>query len=87
MNGKTTNDATDLKRSRMLRAVVDAPFLDKKQKVDTLFLATLGRKANKPEQEKLMEFIEGRTSEQERVNAFSEVMWALINSEEFVLVR
>lgn len=87
MNGRTTADATNLNRSRMLRAVVDAPFLDEKEKVDTLFLATLGRKPGATERSRLLEFINGQISEQEKANAFSEVMWALINSEEFVLVR
>ena len=87
MNGKTTTDAVDLKRSKTLRAVVDAPFLDMNEKVDTLFMATLSRTPSTSERKRLMNFINDRPSEQEKAEAFSEVMWALINSEEFVLVR
>jgi hypothetical protein len=84
MNGRTTAHATDLKKSRTLRAVIDAPFLDTDEKVETLFLATLSRAPHEFERTKLLEFIQQSRSQPE---AFSEIMWALINSPEFVLVR
>jgi|GEM_PF-1247517 len=87
MNGKITADATDLERSRTLRAVVDAPFLDIDEKIDTLFLATLSRDAHASEKSGLLKLINSRSSEQEKADAFSEIMWGLINSPEFVLVR
>ena len=87
MNGKITADATDLKKSRTLKAVIDAPFLDLYEKVDTLFLSTLSRRPHGPEREKFINYIQEQPSDQEKAEAYSEIMWALINSPEFVLVR
>lgn len=87
MNGPTTSKATDLKKSKTLRAIVDAPFLAIPEKVDTLFLATLSRTPHASERASLLEYINQRPSDQEKAEAFSEVLWALINCEEFVLVR
>ena len=44
MNGKLTSDATDLEKSETLVAVAEAPFLETRQRVESLFLATLSRK-------------------------------------------
>ena len=87
MNGQITADATDLKKSRTLRAVVDAPFLDLYEKVEALFLATLSRAPHGVEREKFINYIQAMPSDEEKGEAFTEIMWALINSPEFVLVR
>ncbi len=87
MNGQITANATDLKTSRTLRAVVDAPFFDLSEKVDTLFLTTLSRPPHQPEREKFVSYIKSKGSDQEKAEAYSEIMWALINSPEFVLIR
>ncbi len=87
MNGKITADATDLKKSRTLRAVVDAPFLDIYEKLEALFLATLNRRPHGPEWEKFIRYVQSKKSDQEKGEAFSTIMWALINSPEFVLIR
>lgn len=87
MNGQLTADATDLEKSRTLRAVLDAPFLDLKEKVDALFLATLSRSPHPTEAKKILALIDGQPSEQEKADVFSQIMWGLINSPEFVLVR
>lgn len=87
MNGQTTADATDMSRSKTLRSVVNAPFLNLSEKVETLFLATLSRTPHESERTRIMEYIDTLPSEQEKADAFGAVMWALINSPEFVLVR
>src|SRR5205823_6594835 len=43
MNGQLVADATSLERSETLAAVADVPFMDLKEKVETLYLATLSR--------------------------------------------
>ncbi len=40
MNGRMINQATDLQSSRLLRAVIDSPFLNKSEQVETLYLAS-----------------------------------------------
>jgi hypothetical protein len=44
MNGRLVASATDLAQSETLAAVVAAPFLDRRQKVEMLFLSTLSRR-------------------------------------------
>ena len=87
MNGRVTADATDLERSRMLRAVVDAPFLDEQQKIETLFLAALTRYPTDTERGTLLKHIQSQTTISDRRSAYGEILWALINTPEFVLCR
>jgi hypothetical protein len=86
MNGAVMNDATDLSRSKTLRAVVDAPFFTDSEKLETLFLAAVSRKPTDQEQQKLLEHVSSQP-EEDRGQAYAEVFWALLNSPEFVLCR
>ena len=83
MNGRLTAEATDLNRSRTLRGIVDALFLQPTSKIETLFMATLSRR---PEPDELNEFL-GYVESESRKRAYSQILWALINSPEFVLSR
>lgn len=87
MNGKLTSAATDLKTSRTLRAVVEAPFLQNDEKLNSLYLATLTRLPSEAEREHLTALIEEQTDVELQKQTFSEIFWALINSPEFVLSR
>ena len=86
MNGRITADATDLDKSRTLRGVVDAPFLKSYAKIETLFMATLSRRPDSDELHKFMEYVDSQPTDK-KSGAYSEIMWALINSPEFVLSR
>jgi hypothetical protein len=87
MNGRLTADATSLDRSRTLKAVIDAPFLDRASKVDTLYLATFTRLPTEKEKTFMLDYVEQRPTAAEQRVAFSEIFWALLNSPEFVLSR
>ena len=87
MNGSITAQATDLQKSKTLRAVAEAPFLDVDEKISTLFLATVGREPSNAERQRFGRQLESQQSEKEKGEVLSEIMWALINSPEFVLVR
>ncbi len=87
MNGRLTADATSLDRSRTLKAVIDAPFLDRSSKVDTLYLATFTRLPTEKEKTFMLDYVEQRPTAAEQRAAFSEIFWALLNSPEFVLSR
>jgi hypothetical protein len=87
MNGKLTADATSLENSRTLRAVVEAPFLQNEDRLETLYLAALSRKPHKEELDVLMKHVESKSSDEERKQAFAEIFWGLLNSPEFVLSR
>ncbi len=83
MNGPMTQAATSPDNSRLLRAIIDAPFLDKSQQVDTLYLAILSRRPTRDE----TVAIEQLLSKQSSSEGMSNLVWALINSPEFVLCR
>jgi hypothetical protein len=90
MNGKVTVAATTLERSETLAAVTDAPFLTTSQRIETLYLATLGRKPEKKEIDRSVKFVEdamkdAKNPDSARNNALADVFWALLNSTEFAL--
>jgi hypothetical protein len=87
MNGKLTADATSLEASRTLRAVVEAPFLSNEQKIETLYLAAITRKPRAEELEFLKAHVASKTTDDERKQAYAEMMWGLLNGPEFVLSR
>ncbi len=58
MNGKVIAAATSLEKSETLAAVVDAPFLEHAERVETLYLATLSRKPEAKEIDRAVKFVE-----------------------------
>ena len=87
MNGKLTADATSLDSSRTLRAVVEAPFLSNEQKIETLYLAAITRKPRAEEMEYLKSHVASKATDDERKQAYAEILWGLLNGPEFVLSR
>lgn len=87
MNGPMTTDAVSLERSRLLRAVVEAPYFDDHEKLKTLYLAVLTREPSEEEQSELKSYLDAKKTDAERKTAHGEILWALINSPEFVLCR
>jgi hypothetical protein len=83
MNGKFIDDATSIERSKTLAAVVDAPFLNTAQRIETLYLATLSRKPRAEELDRLVKYVTGGSKGNER-DALADVFWALLNSGEFM---
>jgi hypothetical protein len=85
MNGGFVDNATDLTDSQTLAGVIDAPFLDTAGKVETLFLATLSRPPTAEEKEKFESYVASGGAKQDEQSALSDVLWALLNSSEFLL--
>jgi hypothetical protein len=95
MNGKIISDATSLEKSRTLAAVLDAPFLTTEERIESLYLATLSRKPKPKELDRLVKYIESHSATEERKDpaekeksyqrAMADVLWALLNSAEFVV--
>jgi hypothetical protein len=87
MNGTLARQATDPERGETLAAVADAPFLDTRRRLEVLYLATLSRRPRAHEEARLCRFIDGRgapgTAGYRR--ALGDVLWALLNSAEFML--
>ena len=84
MNGRAVADVTDVEQSPLLLAAT-APFLDDTGSVDALFLSTLSRPPTASEREVFVAHVARRSDEAARRKALADVLWALLNSAEFVL--
>ncbi|MDA1018478.1 MAG: DUF1553 domain-containing protein, partial [Planctomycetota bacterium] len=85
MNGSLIRDATDLQQSDIL-VMLDAPFFaSNAARVETLFMSTLSRKPSEIERAKFVSYVDESSKRSSRRQALSDVLWALLNSAEFVL--
>ncbi len=87
MNGKLTADAISVESSRLLRATLDSPFMSALDRIDTLSMATLSRHPTLDEKDAFMGYIQKQASVDDKRRAHGEILWALVNSPEFVLCR
>lgn len=85
MNGALINDATDLAKSDLLSAVLASPFFTNADRIEVLFMATLTRRPSESERAKFTEYIASRDAVHQRDKAYADVLWALLNSTEFLL--
>ena len=85
MHGSMISNATDIETSRTLRAVIEAPFFEPTQKIETLYMATLTRKPREQELKSMLAYIQEQPELQQQKQAYAEIFWALLNSPEFVL--
>ncbi len=83
MNGTLVARATNLRESATLGAVIDAPFLDRAGKIETLFLACLSRPPRAEEAARFEAY--AARADQDPKQALADVFWALLNSAEFAL--
>ncbi|MBX3397104.1 MAG: DUF1553 domain-containing protein [Gemmataceae bacterium] len=84
MNGKQMAEQTTVATSETLSAVVDAPFLSTEERIDTLYLAVLNRKATDGEREKYASYVDRGGPSGDKTKAISDVFWVLLNSTEFL---
>jgi hypothetical protein len=84
MNGQVVRQATDLSQSDLLTAL-DAPFFTNEQRVEVLFLSTLARFPSDAERAWIVEYVETGGTKGDSQEALGDVLWALLNSAEFVL--
>jgi hypothetical protein len=83
LNGSDLAEATDPQRSPLLGSL-QAPFFTDDDRLQTLFLATYARQPTEPELS-VCRLQLAKHSESDRAKAFSDVLWALLNSAEFAL--
>jgi Protein of unknown function (DUF1553)/Protein of unknown function (DUF1549) len=83
MNGKLIADVTSIERSMTLQAVINSPFMDNKQKLDTLYMATLSRPMKPHEASKMLRYVEEGGPSKDETKALADVFWVLLNSGEF----
>jgi len=86
MNGAVIAEATDIERSDLLAGLLDAPFMTDRQRVETIFLATLSRYPTEMERERILNHVERDSSPGDpRRQLLGDLLWALLNSAEFLL--
>ncbi len=84
MNGAMIRQATNLQQSDILIAL-EAPIFTDEARIEILFLSTLSRPPTDAEREKSVNYVTSGGTEGDRRRALSDVLWALLNSAEFVL--
>ena len=84
MNGPEITAATGASDSGLLIAL-DAPFFTDAARVETLFLATLSRPPTAPQSERFHALLSAAEDDQQRHEAMSDMLWALISSAEFAM--
>lgn len=83
MNGSETVGATDIAASPLLLSL-NAPFFTDSQRMDILYLATLSRYPTESERQRISQFLQP-DAVGDKQTAYADVLWALVNSAEFVL--
>jgi hypothetical protein len=85
MNGKLVSDltSTDVRRSELLAGVLDTPFFNTEQKIETLYLAVVTRKPTPDELRRLTGYVDKGGATGDSRKALADVFWALLNSSEF----
>lgn len=90
MNGQLTATATSLTRSETLAGVLASPFMDTRDRIETLTLATLSRKPTKNEMnrfthfvKKRMETVQSNGQTKAEKEALADIFWVLLNGSEF----
>jgi hypothetical protein len=84
MNGELLAAAVDPAGDSTLGAVVASPFLQTPDKVETLFLAALGRPPKPEESRRFVSYVDSKSATGDQRQALADVFWALLNSPEFL---
>lgn len=85
MNGRLMAETTDLDRSETLSAIADAPFMTTAERIEAVYLTALCRKPRAEELSRLVSYVESGGPRKDPRIALSDVLWALLNSGEFLL--
>ena len=81
INGADLAEATTADRGPLLLAL-DAPLFEDAERLETMFLATITRLPTAPERELFLKHVASR-SPSDKSKAWSDVLWALLNTAEF----
>ncbi|MGE3410576.1 MAG: hypothetical protein AB7I37_27600, partial [Pirellulales bacterium] len=81
---RAVSGVTDVQHSPLLLSL-DAPFLSHQDRVEALFLTTLSRLPTDEERQVFVAHVAEQSDEVAARRAVADVLWALLNSAEFVL--
>lgn len=82
VNGEFLTRQSDPATGSTVRALADAPFLDDAGRIEALFLATLTRRPTAEESGRYLEYL---ANADDQAKALGDVMWVLLNSQEFLV--
>lgn len=82
LNGPLVTSLTDPQLGDRVASLVDSPFLSNQERIEVLFLASLGRPPDADEMQSSLEWLNDNA---DQAQALSDVLWALLNSSEFIL--
>jgi hypothetical protein len=82
MNGPLAASVTGYDQSRLIGAL-DAPFMDERDQIESMFLAVLARPADDEELDACANALKSAEPGDDRKRALSDILWALLNSTEF----
>ena len=85
LNGPLVARLTDPTSGDLIAALADSPFLNDQQRVEDLFLATVSRLPRHSERTELQKVMLSQRTVEARAQALGNILWALLNSTEFVL--
>ncbi len=85
MNGAFVDQASSPQQSMTLSAIIEVPFFNNEQRLETLYLAALARPPRPDEAASLLKYVEDTSSGHDWKQALGDVYWALLNSSEFLL--
>lgn len=85
LNGSFVAQMTNPATGDLIAALHASPFLTDEQRVDALFLATLSRTPNSDERYRTSRLLSLRSNQRDL--ALGDILWALLNSGEFVMNR
>lgn len=92
MNGEFVANATSLERnertnripSELLSAVVNFPLFTPAERIEALYLAALVRPPREQELDRMLKHFDSYGNTSEAVKAYGDILWALLNSSEFL---
>jgi hypothetical protein len=85
LNGPFVSGLTDPWTSDLVAALADSPFFTDAERIDTLFLASLARHPTSAERDTILAWVAAQGAGGDKSQAFGDVLWALLNSSEFIL--
>jgi hypothetical protein len=83
MNGPLMASVTNMETSDTLAALAEAPYLDTRGRIETLYLSALTRRPRPDELERLVPYVDRGGPTGDHSKALGDVFWALLNSPEF----
>ena len=87
MHGQLVHSATDLASSGLLKGISAPFFSGDEERIETLFLSTLSRFPADAELEKMLSHVQAAEGDEQRMRAFGDILWALLNSAEFTFIH